>query len=95
MSRQTWFQGTTTERKLVEGATITEPLSKRTGDPHAKDYDEACEIFNNAVSLARAGDLQAACPQIACAYLLAVEVSIFASNPQRLRPRKHLWIMRS
>ena len=47
-----------------------EPLSKRTGDPQAKDYDEACEIFKNAVSLARAGDLQAACPQIACAYLL-------------------------
>ena len=48
-----------------------EPLSGRTEDPRAKDFDDAVELFQSGLKLARhRGDLEAACDRIATAYLL-------------------------
>ncbi|GFH52501.1 hypothetical protein CTEN210_08977 [Chaetoceros tenuissimus] len=46
------------------------PLAPKTSDPEALNLDEASDIFQIGVKNARDGDLKAACPQIATAFLL-------------------------
>ena len=58
----------------------TKPLTQKTDDPEAKNYDEATDIFLSGVKLARNGDFEAACPQIACAYILDSRSINFTMN---------------
>lgn len=70
MSREQWYSGVGTKGNSADVLPISAKYSDKTSDPDAKDYDEALEIFLNGVKLARGGDLDAAAPQIACAFLL-------------------------
>ena len=74
MSRESWYAGMTAGTAATSfaslGTAAPKKYSAKTTDPAAADHDEACEIFLNGLRLARSGDFAAACPQIACAYLL-------------------------
>lgn len=71
MSRQRWAeQARTNVTSDWRKAFRHSPLAGRTSDPEALAFDEAAEIFFNGVRCARRGDLEAARPQIATAFLL-------------------------
>ena len=83
MSRQEWFnsaQRSGSEAADLGIAVAREKVSEKTDDPEAQDYDEATEIFYNGLKLARLGDLDAATPQIACAFLLNSRCINFATS---------------
>jgi len=76
MSREKWFKDAAPQKKL-NGETLkdlfdsnTRTTLKPTDDPDVALWEEAIELFENGTRLARLGDLAAASPQIACAYLL-------------------------
>ena len=69
MSREDWYDK---KRQPIDWEKLgrEDNYSSKTSDPEAKNYEEATEIFLKGIQLARSGDLGAACPQIAHAYLL-------------------------
>jgi len=72
MSRQEWFEkakrsGGDLDNLVGSGEHL---LSEKTDDPEARDYDEALILFMSGLKLGRRGDLEAAAPKIACAFLL-------------------------
>lgn len=76
MSRQDWFFECRDHSLIPDDESQVRsnfehtPMSGRTSDPEALNWDEACEIFFNGVRLARCGDIKAARANIATAYLL-------------------------
>lgn len=86
MSRESWYSAVQARSEIITRSTDGtlddaslqrivqsfrhQPLAGKTGDPEAADCDEAAELFLQGVRLARSGDLEAGCAQIATAFLL-------------------------
>ena len=95
MSRDTWFNATgghrissASDEQTILDAFRHNQVSTKTSDPEAADYDEAAELFFQGVKLARIGDLEAGCAQIATAFLLdgrSINFSVFVPQNPAIR----------
>ena len=52
MSREHWYAGKVTKEETSWDNLAKKPLTQKTDDPEAKNYDEATDIFLSGVSQA-------------------------------------------